>query len=97
MALARARRVFPLDHRFRLGEAAFYSRVRWKGSRPAAIEAIGTALLTDPFAMDLRRNLAGLLYEAGDTDGVAREIAILRHYMPRRDVPIFVNANPATN
>lgn len=96
-AIGHARRAFPLDFRFRAAEASFYARVRWKGSRPAAIDAIRVALLTDPFAMDMHRNLAGLLYEDGDLNGVSREIAFLKHYMPKRDAPIFVNANPATN
>lgn len=96
-ALGAARRAFPFDFRFRSGEASFYSRVRWKRSRPAAIVAIQTAILADPYAMDLHRNLAGFLYEAGDIDGTARELAFIKRYMPRRDVPILVNANPATN
>lgn len=95
--LASAKQAFPFDHRFRLGLAEFYSRVRWKGSRPMAIAAIEDGLRTDPYAMDLHRNLAGLLYEAGDGGGVAREVAILKRFMPHRNVAIIANANPATN
>lgn len=97
VALAAARQAFPFDFRFRMGEASFYARVRWKGSREAAIAAIEAAMQTDPYAMDLRRNLAGLLYEAGNVDGAVRELMFIKHYMPRRNVPILVNANPATN
>ena len=75
----------------------FYSRIRWKGSRPAAILAIREAIKDDPYDMALHRNLAGLLYESGDTEGMAQEIEILKRFMPNQDPAIIVNANPATN
>lgn len=92
-----AQQTFPLDYRFRYALAELYSTRRWKGSRPLAIVALKEALAADPYAMDLHRNLAGLLYEAGDMAGVGREVAILKRYMPNRPVAIIVNANPATN
>lgn len=95
--IGRARAAFPFDHRFRIAVAEYYSRIRWKGSRPEAIAAVRAALATDPFALDLHRNLAGLLYEDGDMAGSQREIAFLARYQPHWPVAIIVNANPATN
>ena len=75
----------------------FYARIRWKGSRPAAIEAMRESLKYDPYGMGMHRNLAGMLYESGDMDGMAAEIEFLKRFMPNVEPAIVINANPATN
>jgi hypothetical protein len=95
--LAIARMVFPFDYRFREGAAVFYARIRWKGSKPAAIKAMREAIQADPYSMGMHRNLAGMLYEAGDKEGMAVEIEFLKRFMPHVDPAIVVNANPDTN
>jgi hypothetical protein len=95
--LAIARTAFPFDYRFREGEAVFYARIRWKGSKPYAIAAMRESLKQDPYSMGMHRNLAGLLYEAGDKDGFATEIEFLKRFMPHVEPAIVVNANPETN
>lgn len=71
--------------------------MRWKGSVPLAIEATERALRTDPYSMDLHRNLAGFFYEHGEEDRAAAELAFIEHFLPGRQVTIVLNANPATN
>lgn len=92
-----AMRWFPLDYRMRLAEAEFYSLTRWKGSRPHAIAAIRRAIATNPYAFDLRRNLAGFLWEAGDKDEALRELTAIKRFVPLADISIMVNVNPDTN
>lgn len=95
--LTTAGAIFPFDRRFRKGPADYLSRVRWKGSRALAIAATERALLTDPWSMDLHRNLAGLYLEDGDEARAAAELTLLDHFLPGREISIMVNANPATN
>lgn len=92
-----ARAVFPIDRRFRQGPAVYLSLHRWKGSRPLAIKTLREALATDQYSFDLRRNLAGFLFEDGDTPGAIDEISAIKRYQPGRDIPVIVNVNPATN
>lgn len=95
--LQHVKQAFPFDHRFRTGVAEYYSRVRWKGSRPGALAALDEAIKADPYGMDLHRNRAGFLYEKGDLAGVDRELLFMQRYMPGRQTTIVVNMNPATN
>ncbi len=95
--LTTAGAIFPFDRRFRKGPAVYLSLKRWKGSVPLAIAAHERVLLTDPWSMDMHRNLAGLYYEAGDHERAAYELAVLDHFLPGRQISIMVNANPATN
>lgn len=93
----RAARWFPLDHRFRSGVAEFYSIVRWKGSRAAAIDALTLALETNPFSLDLRRNLAALLWENGEQERAEAELLVIKALSPKAKLTIVVNVNPGTN
>lgn len=88
--------VFPLDGRNRLAPAHFYSTVRYAGSREIAIELLRAALVEDPYAIDLRRNLAGFLLEAGDRAGAERELAFVAQFSPRSRIVLWVNVNPET-
>jgi hypothetical protein len=92
-----AKRLYPFEHRYRLGVAYYYAAVRWKGSRDEAIAAIKDALDTDPFTFDLRRDLAGLYYEEKDMEGVKEEMAVLHYFLPRVQLSLIVNANPTNN
>ena len=87
---------FPLDPRLRKALAEFYSVVRWPGSREQAIPVLRAALEDDPFAFDIRRNLAGYLLEDGDRPAAEREIAFIHAFSPRSQIVLHVNVNPAT-
>lgn len=91
-----ARAVFPLNPTFRMGEAAFYSTVRWPGSRDYGIAAIDVALETNPYAPDLHRNKASLLWEADRQQEAIAELMIMKRIAPRAPMAVMVNANPAT-
>lgn len=86
--------IFPLDGRNRLAPAHFYSTVRYAGSREIAIKLLRAALVEDPYAIDLRRNLAGFLLEGGDRAGAERELAFVAQFSPRSKIVLWVNVNP---
>lgn len=88
--------VFPFDPRLRAAPAQYYSARRWPGSRDYAIGVLQNYLDGDPFAVDMRRNLAGYLLEAGDKAGAARELGIVQTLSPRSQINLRVNVNPET-
>lgn len=71
--------------------------MRWKGSRPAAIDAHYKALAFNPYALDIRRGLVGLLWEDGQRDEAERQIAAMLAINPGIRFAINVNVNPETN
>jgi Tfp pilus assembly protein PilF len=98
-ALARfasARAIFPLSSDFRRGQAVFLSQTRWIGSRSLAIAALRRALIDDPYAADMRRNLGAFLYEDNQFEAAQREFATLRARVPMGNINVLVNTNPAT-
>lgn len=87
---------FPLDYRFRGGPSYFYAQQRFKGSGPAAIAEMRAALVINPNAFDIRRNLAGFLWEAGDIKGAMAQIERIHNAHPAAELGLTVNANPET-
>lgn len=65
-------------------------------SRDTAIGVLKTHLDADPFAVDMRRNLAGYLIEAGKREEAERQIGIVHALSPRSQINLRVNTNPGT-
>lgn len=86
----------PYDYHVRAGPAAYCSEARWKGSGAGCMSALLAELAENPFALDLRRNLAGFLIEAGRIDAAKAEIAFISKFVPGQHLVVPVNANPAT-
>lgn len=82
--------MFPLERRFRLGLADYHSEVRWKGSTLAAIVAIEQALAGDPHNAGLRRNLIGLLLEAGNEDAAHAQAQLVKKITPKSQIVVRV-------
>lgn len=94
--MERAAALFPLNHMIRNGPAYFYGHVRWSNSQMRAIAALNAALAHDPYALDLRRILAGLYWEIGDRDRAVAELQVVKQFDPGATLAIMVNVNPAT-
>jgi thioredoxin-like negative regulator of GroEL len=69
---------------------------RWKGSRDRGIEVLQDALKFDPFALDLRKDLASLLVEAGRRDEAVEQLEAFHNLAPNEPIVLVINANPAT-
>lgn len=89
-------RWFPLDFRIRTRATAFCFEHRWPGSGAWCREATRRELAVNPFALDLRRNLAGMLIEAGAKDEALKQVAVIRALAPHIPLQVPVNLNPAT-
>jgi hypothetical protein len=89
-----AERLFPLQWRFRSGGAYFRTSVVGAGSRDEIKAEIRRALATNPFLLDLRRSLAGYLWEEGRQDEAVAELWFIRHIAPNAKIEIRV-AMPA--
>ena len=95
--LRQAARWYPPNHEFRNAASYFMFMNRRKGSLPAAVEAHVIALESNPYAFDIRRNLASLYYEAGLRDLAVAQVNIIKSRAPNAEITLIVNKNPATN
>lgn len=82
--------LFPLQWRFRAGAAYFRTSVVGAGSREEIKAEIRRALETNPFLLDLRRSLAGYLWEEGRQDEAIAELWFIRRFAPNAKIEIRV-------
>lgn len=90
-----AARWFPLDFHYQMGAAKFLSFNRFPGSRALAIEALRKTLDVNPFASDMRRNYASVLYEDGQIEAAKQQLLIFHALVPNAPLYLFVDTNPA--
>ena len=90
-------RWYPPNHEFRNAVSYFHFMNRQKGSLPEAVEAHVVALESNPYAFDVRRNLASLYYEAGKKELAMEQIGIIKSRSPNANIVLIVNKNPSNN
>ena len=88
-----AARWFPLDFHYRRAAAEVLLLNRFPGALPLAIEVTERAIRDDPFAPDLRRNLASLLFENGEVEAGKQQVMIFHALAPYAAVELIVNTN----
>jgi len=92
-----AARLFPFDYELRFAPSKFCSEVRWKGSAEPCMASLRAELAVNPFAHDLRRNLAGFLIQLDRKPEAAEQVLFIMSVVPHLPpLAIPVNQNPDT-
>lgn len=81
--------------RYRSAPATFYAVYSWSDSRMDAMVAVAAAIDADPYDLDLRLALAGLLLEAGYPAHSDAQVALVHALAPKAKIAIKVRPGDA--
>ncbi len=92
----RAAALFPLEQTFRLGPSTFFVYVRPEGKEREMVAELRAALDSNPFALDIRCNLAAMLWQLGETRAAANEFNFVKLLSPMAPPVLIVSEDRRT-